>query len=176
MRLIVAAGMPGAGKEEFLTAVRTEGISFVRMGDIVRDFYSSSGAASKGMTVGQFAGSEREVHGPNIWAKRAIDRMSGDIFYVDGCRSMDEIRSFRALGGDVVIVAIHASPDVRYARLVKRARDDAPKDLTEFNARDSRELSWGVGEVMALSDRMIDNMSELDDFRRRSAEMVRSLR
>ncbi|KUE74442.1 hypothetical protein AUQ37_00270 [Candidatus Methanomethylophilus sp. 1R26] len=44
MKMIVVAGMPGAGKEEFLSAGRAAGIPFVRMGDLVREFYAASGA------------------------------------------------------------------------------------------------------------------------------------
>ena len=177
MRMIVVTGMPGAGKEEFLTAGIDAGIPFVRMGDVVRDTYAESGAEAEGLSVGQFAGRERERFGKDIWAKRAMDRMKGNVFFiVDGCRSMDEIRSFRSLGGEVSIVGIHASPSVRYERLVRRGRNDAPRDMGEFEERDRRELSWGVGEVLALCDFIIDNMAGLPDFHQRSAELMRSLR
>ncbi|MCQ2070775.1 MAG: AAA family ATPase, partial [archaeon] len=163
-------------KEEFLTSGKDMDIPFLRMGDIVRECYVSSGAEKEGLSVGQFAGNERKAHGADIWAKRAIERMYGDLFLVDGCRSMDEVRSFRSLGEDVEIVAIHASPSVRFDRLVKRQRDDAPADKGEFDARDARELSWGIGEVIALADHLVDNSSTIDEFRQRSAELLRSLR
>ena len=176
MRILLIAGMPGAGKEELLNVARSMGIPFLRMGDIVRQFHADSGAEREGLSVGQVANRERELHGKNIWAKRAIERMSGDIFLVDGCRSMDEVRSFRSLGADVRIVAVHAAPSVRYDRLVKRAREDAPHNKEEFDTRDSRELSWGVGEVIALCDYMMINMASLEEFHEKSAALLRSLR
>lgn len=169
------AGMPGAGKEEFLTAGIAASIPFVRMGDVVRECYAASGAETEGLSVGEYAGRERKAHGPDIWSKRVMEHVTSDLCIIDGCRSMDEIRSFRKLGGDVVIVAIHASPSVRYERLVRRKRADAPANLDEFDERDRRELSWGVGEVLALSDYLIDNMSDLDSFHCKSAELMRSL-
>ncbi len=175
MKLIVVAGMPGAGKEEFLTAGIEAGVPFVRMGDVVRECYAASGAEAEGLSVGEYAGGERKAHGPDVWSKRVMERVKSDLCIIDGCRSMDEVRSFRNLGGDVVIVAVHASPSVRYERLVKRKRADAPADMAEFEERDSRELSWGVGEVLALSDFLIDNMSDLDSFHAKSAELMRSL-
>ncbi|MGI6009168.1 MAG: AAA family ATPase [Methanomethylophilus sp.] len=174
MRMIVVAGMPGAGKEEFLSAGRAKGIPFVRMGDLVREFYAASGAEAKGMSLGQFAGAEREAHGTDVWAKRAVEKVEGKVFMIDGCRSMDEVRAFRK-HGEVVIVSVHASPSVRYARLVKRGREDAPKNIEEFEARDAREISWGSAEVIALSDLTIENMSSLEDFRKRSAELLEGL-
>ncbi len=177
MRMIVVTGMPGAGKEEFLSAGIKAGVPFVRMGDVVRDTYAQSGAEAEGLSVGQFAGRERERFGKDIWAKRAMDRMKGiDLFIVDGCRSMDEIRSFRSLGGEVSIVAVHAAPGTRYERLVKRGRDDAPKDIAEFDERDNRELGWGLGNVIALSDIMIINDSDLESFKAKVRKELEALR
>ena len=163
MKILLVTGMPGSGKEEFLTVARKTGIPFLRMGDIVRETYAADDAASAGMSVGEFASSEREQHGKDIWAKRAIQRMYGNIFLVDGCRSMDEVISYRKLSDDV-------------ERLVKRARDDAPKSIGEFDARDSRELSWGLGSVIALADRTIDNSSDLNDFRSRADAFLKELK
>lgn len=174
MRMIVVAGMPGAGKEEFLSAGRAAGIPFVRMGDLVREFYAASGAEARGIGMGEFAGAERSAHGTDIWAKRAVEKAEGDVFMIDGCRSMDEVRAFRK-HGEVTVVSVHASPQTRYARLVKRAREDAPRSIAEFDARDAREISWGSAEVIALSDLTIENMSSLEDFRARSAQLLGSL-
>ena len=74
MKMIVVAGMPGAGKEEFLSAGRAAGIPFVRMGDLVREFYAASGAEARGIGMGEFAGAERDAHGTDIWARRAVEK------------------------------------------------------------------------------------------------------
>lgn len=176
MKMIVVTGMPGAGKEEFLAAGRDAGVPFVRMGDVVRDAYAASGAEKDGLSVGQFADCERKTRGADIWARRTIERTFGDIFIIDGCRSTDEIDAFRSLGADIRVVAVHASPAVRYERLVKRAREDAPHNREEFETRDRRELSWGSGNAIALCDYMIVNMGSLKEFHMKSAALLRSLR
>ena len=165
MKLIITTGMPGAGKEEFLIAASDSGIPFIRMGDIVREFHAKRSEEDKDLSVGQLANLDRQRYGFDIWAKRAMEKMYGDIFMIDGCRSMDEVRAYRNLTDDVHIVGIFASPKTRYDRLVKRGRDDAPANIDEFNERDSRELGWGLGETMALADRMIINESSLEDFK-----------
>ena len=172
MKILLIAGMPGAGKEELLNVARSMDIPFLRMGDIVREFYVSSGAAQQGLSVGQVANSEREINGKDIWAKRAIERMSGDVFLVDGCRSLDEVTSYRNLSDEVSIIAIHATPKERYERLVKRARDDAPHNMEEFSERDNREMGWGLGNVIALADVMIVNNSDLETFKARVVEAL----
>jgi len=176
MRILLITGMPGAGKEELLNVARSMDIPFLRMGDIVRDFHASSGAAEKGLSVGDVANGEREKHGKDIWAKRAIEKMSGDLFLVDGCRSLDEVNSYKGLSDNVMIIGVHAPPMVRYDRLVKRGREDAPKDLAEFDERDRREMGWGLGNVIAQSDIMIVNDSDLDSFRAEAKAELEALR
>ena len=165
MKILVVAGMPGAGKEELLKVAQYMGYSFLRMGDIVRETYASSGAEAEGLSVGEFANRERELQGADIWAKRSIERMSGDLFLVDGCRSMNEVRSFRSLSKDVYIIAIHTARSERFRRLVSRDREDAPHNEEEFDARDNREIGWGIAEVIALSEYLIVNNADLETFR-----------
>ena len=166
MRLIITAGMPGAGKEEFLNAAQGCGFPFIRMGDIVREFYAKRDDSDRDLSTGQFANLERQRHGFDIWAKRAVEKMSGNVFMIDGCRSMDEVRAYKNITDDVTVIGIFASPSTRYERLVARGRDDAPKNIEEFQARDRREMDWGLAETMALADFMVINESSLEDFRK----------
>ena len=175
MRILLITGMPGAGKEELLNVARSSGVPFLRMGDVVREAYAASGAEAEGLSVGQFADRERELHGKNVWAQRSIERMSGDLFLVDGCRSMAEVRSFRELSGDVSVIAVHAPRMTRYERLVRRGREDAPHSIGEFDERDEREMGWGIAQVIALADIMIVNDSDLESFKsevRRTLERI----
>ncbi|MCL2786614.1 MAG: AAA family ATPase [Methanomassiliicoccaceae archaeon] len=162
MRLLIVTGMPGAGKEEFLNVAVGMGIPFIRMGDVVRDAYASH---VTDLSVGKFAEEERKRYGYDIWAKRSMERMSAPVFLVDGCRSVDEVKAFRSLTDDVSVIAIHSSPEVRYQRLVRRGRDDAPSDHGEFGERDEREIGWGLAKIIALADVTVTNDSTLEDFR-----------
>ena len=168
--------MPGAGKEELLSVAVSIGIPCARMGDVVREYYSVSSDREKGSSVGEFANAERERFGKNIWAKRIIEKMSGGVFLIDGCRSMDEVGSFREFCDDLLIIGIHSPPEQRYDRVVKRGRNDAPKDRKEFSERDSREIFWGLAEVVALSDIMIVNATGLDEFHSAAEDILRMLK
>ncbi len=176
MKILIVTGMPGAGKEELLDVARSMGMPFLRMGDLVREYHRTSGAAERGLTVGQVANEERDKHGKDIWARRAMESMSGDVFFVDGCRSMAEVESFRGLSEDVFVIGIHAPRMVRYDRLVRRGRADAPRSISEFDERDQRELGWGIGNVIALSDFMIINDSDLETFRSKARAELEALR
>ena len=176
MRLIVVTGMPGSGKEEFLTVASSMSIPFVRMGDVVREAYAVRGDEDRDLSVGQFAARERERFGANIWARRVLNIVDDRLWLIDGCRSMDEVKAFRELADDVEIVAIHAPPSQRYARLVARHRDDAPKDIREFEERDLREMGWGIAGVISLSEHMLVNDGSLPDFKMNAGDLLESLR
>lgn len=176
MKLIVVAGMPGAGKEEFLNVAIEKDVPFIRMGDLIRESYPNRSEEDKDLNMGQFATIERERHGYNIWAKRALEKMKGaELCLVDGCRSMDEVEAYRSVTDDVNIVAIHAPPKARYDRLLKRQRDDAPKDVSEFNARDNREMGWGLAVLIALADKLILNDTSLDEFKEKAREYLETV-
>jgi dephospho-CoA kinase len=176
MALIVIAGMPGAGKEEFVSVAMENGYQVVRMGDVVREFASKSSVGVGDKGVGGFANEERQKHGYDIWAKRCVERVVSERTIIDGSRGLMELKVYQErFGKNIKLVAIHSSPTTRYPRLVKRGRADAPNDIPEFEARDERELSWGLGSLIALADAMIVNEGSLEEFKSCCARMLRSI-
>ncbi len=176
MTLIVIAGMPGAGKEEFVVVALSNGYQVVRMGDVVREFASktSVGVGDKG--VGGFANEERQKYGYDIWAKRCLDRVRSERTIIDGSRGVMEMKVYHdRFGEGIRLVAIHSSPSTRYPRLIGRGREDAPKNKEEFEARDERELSWGLGSLIALADVMIVNEGSLEGFKSSCAKVIDSI-
>jgi dephospho-CoA kinase len=136
------------------------------MGDIVREKAKEFGLDSSDTSVGNLANEERKRFGMDIWAKRTIPYVGGDLVVIDGTRGPDEIRAFKhAFGDDLKVVAIHASPKVRFDRLKARARPDSPAKPSEFDARDRRELDWGLGEAIALADYMVNNDGTLKELK-----------
>ena len=98
-----------------------------------------------------------------------------DIVVIEGCRSIAEIEVFDDYADDVVIVCVHSSPKERFNRLRERNRDDAPPSWEIFRERDIREISVGLGGVIALSDIMIVNDGTLVEFQNQSVEIVKRL-
>lgn len=175
MRVLVIAGMPGSGKEEFVLVARSLGFVIVHMGDVVRAEAAKRGVQSSDKGVGGFANAERQANGYGIWAKRCLPYIKNPRTIIDGSRGLDELAVFRqALGEEVELVAIHASQKVRYQRLVQRGREDAPKTWEEFLERDKRELSWGLGSLIAMADTMLVNEGTLEEFKCRAKEYLES--
>lgn len=166
VKILVTTGMPGCGKEEFLKCCEARGAKVLRMGDMVRDRAKEFGIDSTDGDLGDLANEERQRFGMDIWAKRVIPLVGGDLVVIDGTRGPDEIRAFRhAFGADLRVVAIHASPKTRFERLKARARTDSPAALADFDKRDRRELDWGLGDAIALADHTVVNEGTLDELR-----------
>lgn len=101
MKILVTTGMPGAGKEEFLKICETRGAKVVRMGDIVREKAGEFGLDSSDNSVGTLANEERKRYGMDIWAKRTIPLVGGELVVIDGTRGPDEVKAFRHASGRI---------------------------------------------------------------------------
>ena len=180
LMLIITTGMPGSGKEEVLKVLMRTGLPIVRMGDVVRDHAKTNGIDTGDSGIGGYANDQRDEHGADVWAQRSLEivnQISGskdEDVVIDGSRSLHEIEHFKN-NSDVKVIAVHSSPSVRFGRLKGRKRDDAPKTLEEFNARDNRELSWGIGNVIATADFLIVNEGSLNEFKGQVREVVGKL-
>jgi dephospho-CoA kinase len=174
VRVVCVTGMPGCGKEEVLPVAQELGFSIVRMGDVVREEARRRGLPITDTAVGGIANDERRLHGLGIWAERTVPRVHGDRVLIDGVRGRAEIDVFRkAFGEELAVLAVHASPKIRYERMVKRRRPDDALNAEALRARDERELSWGLGEAIARADAVIVNESSLEAFRAAVREVLR---
>ncbi len=155
--LICVTGMPGSGKSVISKTLSKLASRIVSMGDAVREEAKRRGLPTDLKTMMKLAQQLREEHGPAAVAKLVLKMLGEEGTYViDGVRSLHEIEVFRKFG-DVLIVAVHASPKTRFSRLSARGRKDDPKSWEEFVARDMKELGFGIGDVIALADIMVVN-------------------
>ncbi|UCE10388.1 MAG: AAA family ATPase [Candidatus Thorarchaeota archaeon] len=175
MKLVIITGMPGAGKSEVASAYQNVGKPVIVMGDSVRDEVQRQGLQANPENTRQVMLELRNQKGPGAIAKLCLQELSekdSDIVVIEGCRSIDEIDVFDDYASQLTIVCIHSSPSTRFARLRKRARDDAPPDWSTFRERDLREISVGLGGVIALADKMIVNEGSIEELRRISTELA----
>ena len=93
------------------------------------------------------------------------------IIFVDGLRSMDEVKIFRKYW-DFPIIAIICDKEVRYKRMTLRGRADDTDNLKKLIERDERELSFGVGDVIANADYKINNDSDIESLMKNTRDIV----
>ncbi|MEM1586002.1 MAG: AAA family ATPase [Candidatus Bathyarchaeia archaeon] len=158
--VIGIAGMPGAGKDTVKEVICRYGFPVITMGDEVRAEAARRNLEPTPENLGRLMLQIRVEEGPDAVAKRCIRKimeLDADVIVINGLRSPHEVEFFRREFPSFKVMAIHASPKTRFKRLLSRGRTDDPKDWEGFCVRDRRELSVGLGEVIAMADYMIIN-------------------
>ncbi|PNX50520.1 MAG: hypothetical protein BV458_13050 [Thermoplasmata archaeon M9B2D] len=175
LRIIIVTGMPGAGKSEVAQAFSDTGIPIIVMGDVVREEARRRGLDANPENTRKVMLDLRERNGLGAIAKHCLDHLrslESDIVVIEGCRSIAEIDVFADYADEVTIICVHSSPKVRYTRLRNRNREDAPPTWENFRERDIREISVGLGGVIALSDIMLINEGTLENLRAMSKQLA----
>jgi dephospho-CoA kinase len=178
MKLVIVTGMPGAGKSGVAQSFHDSGIPVIVMGDVIREETRKRGLEPNPENTKKVMLELREKNGPGAVASFCIDELKGldsEIIVIEGCRSLAEIEVFDDCADPVVIVCVHTSPKERYLRLRERNREDAPPNWEVFRERDVREISVGLGGVIALSDIMLVNEGSIAEFQDQSKKLVKRL-
>ena len=168
IKIVAFTGMPGSGKTAAVQVAVDRGIQVLRMGDSVWDEVKRRGLPLEAKVVGQVADEMRQSNGPDIWARRTLKKVDPDakLVVIDGLRSLDEMTVFKeALGRDFILVYIQCPTDIRLQRVTTRGREDDTNTTEAFRARDERELSWGLGEVLDEADVIISNIGTEQELR-----------
>ncbi len=175
--VLVIVGMPGAGKSLASSEAKKKGIPIFVSGDIIRAEAHRRKLKLTRKNLGQLMLKIRREEGMGAVAKRlipTIEKTNRSYLVYEGARNIEELqelsRKYR-----VVTIAIHASSMTRFQRLLRRKRSDRPRGWTDFVERDERELEVGVGKLIALSDRMVENEDTKDDLKRRMKRLLRTL-
>jgi dephospho-CoA kinase len=173
--VIGVTGMPGAGKDVVREVFRELGFPIVTMGDEVRAEAERKGLPPTPENLGKTMLKLRAEEGTGVLAKRCLPKigaLNSKIVVVDGIRSLDEVAEYKKEHPDLKIIAVHASPETRFERLVRRNRSDDPEDWKVFNERDQRELSVGLGNVIAAADIMVVNEGTKEAFKQKLRKIL----
>ena len=177
MRVMGISGLPGSGKS-FVSEIATQkGAMIVSMGDIIREEAKKRGESTKETAKnlrkekGEYIVSELTIKKIKQLEKEGIE----NAIVVDGIRSHHEVEMFKENFDDFIILSIFANPTLRFKRLQNRMREDDSKDYKEFAKRDQMELDFGIGNVIALSDKLIINESDLESYSKEINEFLKEI-
>ncbi len=159
-KVVGVVGMPGSGKS-FVDDVAVEmGFSIVIMGDVIREEVSKMGLEPNPKNVGRVMVEIRRREGPAVVAKKCIpivqSLLNRDVM-VEGIRNLAEVYEFRRRFPGFKLIAIYASPETRFRRIVNRSRSDDAVNWQTFTKRDLREIKVGIGSAIALADYALIN-------------------
>lgn len=172
------AGMPGSGKSLVVETARELGYAIVVMGDVIREETVKRGLDLTPHNVGKVMLQLRADGGVTVVAQKCIPKIEAQAstkVLVDGLRSLYEVEAFKAHFAKFSLVAVHASPETRFNRLFSRRRSDDPSGWEVFRDRDMRELSVGVGNVIAMAEQMIVNDNSVEEIKPKVVETLRRI-
>ena len=172
------AGMPGSGKSLVVETARELGYAIVIMGDVIREETLKLGLDLTPQNVGKVMLQLRADGGVTVVAQKCIPKIEAkenNKVLIDGLRSLYEVEAFKTHFAKFSIVAVHASPEIRFARISNRRRSDDSNGWVVFHERDMRELSVGLGNVIAMAEQIIINDSSVDEVKNRIAESLRRI-
>lgn len=174
MQVMGISGMPGSGKSIVSDLAAEKGAIIVSMGDIVREEAKKRGEGSK-----ETAKNLRAEHGPYIVSELTIKKIKKlqdegieNLIIVEGIRSHHEVEMFKENFDNFIILSVFTNPEIRFERLKKRMREDDSQEYSEFEKRDHNELGFGIGTVIALSDKMIINERDIESFEDEISEFL----
>lgn len=166
MRIMGISGLSGSGKALISEMATERGAMIVSMGDIIR-----REAKKRGETTKETSQNLRREYGDYIVAEltikeiqKILDEGFESSIIVDGIRSPHEVKLFKENFEDFMVLSVFANQKIRFERIKARKRDDDTTDISTFNERDQRELEFGIGDVISLSDKIIINESDLKSY------------
>ena len=160
--------MPGSGKSIVVETAKELGYDIVTMGDVVREQTRLQGLNQLQQTSAKSCWSS--VHkkanmsspknaSPKSRSKKATASSSTVL------RSLFEADIFKEHFASFTLVAVHAPPNVRFERLKVSGRSDDPPNYEVFHERDMREMGVGLGNVIAMAEKILVNDNSIEGFK-----------
>ena len=150
--IVGISGSFSSGKDTLAKHLtETYGFMGVNTGDIVREIAQVERGSIERPVLYEVADELRRKYGGGVLVERALDRYRNSIRNYPGCsiiglRSLGEAKAIKEQGGTLVFV--DAPIEVRYQRMVERARDGEKQiSLEEFRQREEAELSTGMTDA-----------------------------
>ncbi|MFP3143903.1 MAG: AAA family ATPase [Caldisphaera sp.] len=182
-RLAIAiTGMPGSGKSIVAEKIaeKIDAELFI-MGDLVREEAKRRGMELTIENIENLATQLRKEYGKTAVAKLLLKNLESKkekFIVIDGIRGIEELKELKTANDfDICLVSVHASPLTRYKRLKNRKREGNDISWEEFSFRDKKNLEYGIGNVIAVSDFIIineSNLKELEDKINKVVEVIES--
>lgn len=177
MKVIVLLGLPLSGKSTHARfASKDFGIPIVETGTFVYKAVEERGLEPTPENIRQVAG-ECKAESDSYFTEKALafaleNYKDAPSIFMSGIKAHSEVNILKSLMGErnIKLISFHASVDTRHSRLLNQDRiaesskmegktveDQAmAEDKARFNLRDAKELGYGIGELIAIADYIVN--------------------
>jgi dephospho-CoA kinase len=180
MKVVSIVGMAGSGKSEVAKLFEKHGYKQVRFGDVTDEEVKRRGLALNEENERLVRQGLRKEHGMAAYAKLNLPKievlLKSSNVVVDGLYSWEEYSLLKdKYGTEFHVVAVWASPKVRYERLGRRRV--RPLTALEAASRDIAEIeNANKGGPIAMADFTIINDSSLKALSKETEKVISALR
>ena len=180
MKVVSIVGMTGAGKSETARVFEEDGFIRIRFGDVTDEEIRKRGLELNEKNERCIRELLRKERGMAAYAQMNLPRINSALTYadvvIDGLYSWEEYTFLKDYYGEgFCVVAVCASPGIRYARLASRSNRRLTAE--EAAGRDRAEIeNINKGGPIAMADYTIINESSLEDLEEEVRRVITSLR
>ena len=180
MKVVSIVGMTGAGKSEVAKVFEDNGFVKIRFGDITDKEIEERGLELNEQNERYIRELLRQEYGMSAYAKLNLPRIDEASKYsdvvIDGLYSWEEYTFLKDYyGKDFYVVAVWASPRIRYDRLTGRL--SRRLTLEEAVSRDRAEIeNINKGGPIAMADFTIINESSVENLKAEVKRIISALR
>ena len=167
-----------AGKDEVAKVLVKLGFRRLSLSDEIRTEMQQRNILLTRENIQDYGDSIRRHEGAGAWARKVIAKINPEFDYVvDSIRNPGEVEEFRKIG-NFHLIKIYAPSKLRFARMVKRGREQDPGSFSDFEKLEMKDLGIGQpdygqqhAQCFALADKEIINEGTLEKL----AELVEEL-
>jgi dephospho-CoA kinase len=138
-RLIGLTGTNGAGKGEVAAYLVARGYTFRSLSEVLRGRLAAQGRPPSRDNLIAKGNELRKAFGPDILAGLVLETIHGPTV-IDSIRTPAEVARLRTQKG-FVLLAVDAPPEVRFARVRARGRDESAETLQQFLRKEKEEMT-----------------------------------
>ena len=170
MKVVSIVGMAGTGKSEVAKLFQENGFTSIRFGDVTDQEIRKRGLELNEKNERYIRELLRQEQGMAAYAKLNLPAIDSALKHsevvIDGLYSWEEYTFLKSYyGEDFYVVAVWASPGIRYTRLT--GRPERRLTLEEAASRDKAEIeNINKGGPIAMADFTIINESSVEDLRK----------
>ena len=174
-------GQPAVGKDALAIHIEKKfNLTHVSSGDIIRDYVRKNNLGELDRKNLQIIGNKlRTERGGDVLVRMALEQ-NPDNVVISGLRAIDEVETFKRLGGTIIVVT--APIEKRFEWAKARGRIDDNTSFEDFKKIEDDEKvnidrnGQNVDKVIAMADIEIVNNGSLEDLFRISEETIRNLK
>lgn len=169
MTLLGVVGFSGSGKAVFCRIAQDEfGVVWLSSGALVRNEISRQGVPETPTNLRRVSEEIRQRHAGSFLAameEQVVVALGGgrDVV-IDALREPSDLKFIRRFSCQAEIIAITATPEARFARIIARKRRGDPVSRDECEDLQRSEMKLGVADVIEAANYVVRNEGTLERF------------